>query len=87
MNGTLAIPCFVLCFFIVMLTWSENYVDPNIQLWQSYKEGAQLIWNNRPIFWIGLVQTFVESSMYTFVFLWTPVMLISSDDESSKIER
>ena len=83
----LAIPCFILCFFIVLLTWSENYGNPNIQLWQSYKEGAQLIWNNRPIFWIGLVQSIVESSMYIFVFLWTPVMLISSDDDSSKIEQ
>ena len=81
----LAILCFFLCFFIVFLTWSENYGNQNIQLWQSYKEGAQLIWSNRPIFWIGMVQSIVESCMYIFVFLWTPVMLISSDEENSKI--
>jgi len=78
----LAVPCFCLCFFVVLFTWSENYGNPNIQLWQSYKEGAQLIWNNRPIFWIGLVQSIIESCMYIFVFLWTPVMLIPSDGET-----
>ena len=82
----LAVPCFCLCFVIVLSTWSENYGNPNIKLWQSYKEGAQLIWNNRPIFWVGLVQSIVESCMYIFVFLWTPVMLIPSGGESNKIE-
>lgn len=71
-----AIPCFALCFLIVATTWTENYGNPNTQLWKSYKDGASLIWNNRPVLWIGIVQSIVESCMYIFVFLWTPVMLI-----------
>ena len=51
------------------------------QLWQSYKEGAQLIWTNRPILWIGIVQSIIESCMYIFVFLWTPVLLIPKNNE------
>ena len=81
----LAIPCFCLCFFIVFWTWSENYGNQNIKLWQSYKEGAQLIWKTRPILWIGLVQSIVESCMYIFVFLWTPVMLIPNDAKTSAV--
>ena len=51
------------------------------KLWNSYKEGAQLIWNNRPIFWIGIVQSIIESCMYIFVFLWTPVLLIPKSED------
>ena len=72
----IAIPCFGLCFLIVAFTWTENYGNRETQLWQSYKEGANLIWQNRPILWIGTVQSIVESCMYIFVFLWTPVMLV-----------
>ena len=71
-----AIPCFALCFLIVALTWKENYGNPQTRLWQSYKEGAGLIWQHRPILWVGLVQSIVESCMYIFVFLWTPVLLV-----------
>jgi len=77
----LAIICFIFCFFIVASTWTENYGNQATQLWQSYKEGAQLIWNNRPILWIGIVQSIIESCMYIFVFLWTPVLLIPKNNE------
>lgn len=71
-----AIPCFMVCFVIVATTWTENFGNQETKLWQAYKEGASLIWNNRPILWIGLVQSIVESCMYIFVFLWTPVLLV-----------
>ena len=62
-----AVPCFALCFLIVTFTWSENYGNQQTLLWQSYKEGASLIWQHRPILWIGMVQSIVESCMYIFV--------------------
>ena len=74
-----AIPCFALCFLIVALTWTENYGNQQTLLWQSYKEGASLIWQHRPILWIGMVQSIIESCMYIFVFLWTPVMLVPTN--------
>ena len=62
-----AVPCFALCFLIVTFTWTENYGNQQTLLWQSYKEGASLIWQHRPILWIGMVQSIVESCMYIFV--------------------
>ena len=50
------------------------YFKQSIDLISSYREGALLIWRNRPIFLVGLVQSIVESCMYIFVFLWTPVL-------------
>jgi hypothetical protein len=76
----LAIPCFALCFVVVALTWEENYGNPDTKLWQSYKEGFNLIVSNRPVLWIGIVQSIIESCMYIFVFLWTPVMLVPDSD-------
>ena len=49
-------------------------VFQSVELITSYREGALMIWRNRPIFLIGLVQSIVESCMYIFVFLWTPVL-------------
>ena len=66
----------MLRFFITLLIDFQA-----TKLWQSYKEGAQLIWNNRPILWIGIVQSIIESCMYIFVFLWTPVLLIPKNNE------
>ena len=41
---------------------------------KSYGEGLSLILGDRRVFLLGLVQSIVESCMYTFVFLWTPVL-------------
>merc|ERR1712141_142848 len=39
------------------------------------------IWNNRPVLWIGIIQSIIESCMYIFVFLWTPVLLIPKNND------
>jgi hypothetical protein len=70
----LAIPCFVACFVIVALAWEENYGNQDTKLVQSYKEGFWLIWADRKILFLGMVQSIIESCMYIFVFLWTPVL-------------
>lgn len=70
----LALPCFALCFVIVCFAWEENYGDQNVQLIQAYREGFGLIWRDRKIMFLGMVQSIVESCMYIFVFLWTPVL-------------
>lgn len=70
----IAVGCFTLCMIIIIMTWDENYGNPDSHLWQSYQEGFSLILNNRSILFLGLVQSIVESCMYIFVFLWTPVM-------------
>ncbi|TRY79466.1 hypothetical protein TCAL_08927 [Tigriopus californicus] len=70
----IAVACFALCLVVIIATWDENYGNPDSHLLQSYKEGLSLIMNHRHILFLGLVQSIVESCMYIFVFLWTPVM-------------
>lgn len=73
----IAVGCFTACFFIVYFTWQENYGDQKMDLSGSYKNGLKIILRDRTILFLGCVQSIVESCMYIFVFLWTPVL--SSD--------
>lgn len=41
----------------------------------SCADGLRTILNDRKIFLLGGIQTMVESCMYIFVFLWTPVLM------------
>ncbi len=75
----LAVPCLAGCFAVVASTWEENYGDQETHLLQSYGEGLSLILRDRRVFLLGLVQSVVESCMYTFVFLWTPVLAEGKD--------
>ena len=59
---------------IMMSKWQENYGDKSQSFKQSLKDGLQVILGHRKVLVLGLVQTCVESTMYIFVFLWTPVM-------------
>jgi len=70
----LAVPCFGLSLAVVLSTWDENFGDKESHLLKSYKEGLTLILSDGKVLLLGLVQSAVESSMYTFVFLWTPVL-------------
>lgn len=70
----LAIPCFVISCGIMYRYWGENYgkqikTSKNICL-----EGLQVIFSNRLIFMLGIVQSLFECVMYVFVFLWTPIL-------------
>ena len=63
-------------FFILLKTWPENYGNrKNLKIFSSCDEGLRQILRNRKIFLVGCIQTAVESCMYIFVFLWTPVMM------------
>lgn len=52
----IAIPCFGICFIVVLTTWDENFGNQDTHLIQSYKEGLQLIWKSPMIMTLGLVQ-------------------------------
>ena len=49
-----------------------TFQDSN--LLESYQSGLSLILADRQILFLGIVQSVVESCMYIFVFLWTPVL-------------
>ena len=66
----------ITAFFILLKTWPENYGNrKNLKIFSSCDEGLRQILRNRKIFLVGCIQTAVESCMYIFVFLWTPVMM------------
>ncbi|XP_071453424.1 molybdate-anion transporter-like isoform X2 [Hetaerina americana] len=72
---------------MIALTWSEN-VGHSHQLGSEATsmskvfgsltkfcmEGLRCIWSREVILLLGLIQSLFESVMYTFVFLWTPVL-------------
>ena len=66
--------CFMTCFLIVFLTWSENYGDTETNLIEAYKNGFRYIVSNKALLLLGSMQSIVEACMYIFVFLWTPVL-------------
>ena len=72
----IAIAPLMTAFFIMLKTWPENYGNRrNLKLFASCDEGLRQILRDRKIFLVGCIQTAVESCMYIFVFLWTPVMM------------
>ena len=69
-----AILSFWVCYFVVTSFWDENHGDRNVDIMGGYKSGLAIIFDDSNILCVGIVQSIVESSMYIFVFLWTPVL-------------
>ncbi|GIL75575.1 hypothetical protein Vretimale_15179 [Volvox reticuliferus] len=61
---------------LVMVTWPENYGDPNSRrsLISQLALGMEAIRTDPRIALLGAMQSMFEASMYTFVFLWTPAL-------------
>jgi len=64
----------VLCGVIILSGWNENYGSRHNDFSSSCMEGARIIFNSQSIFLLGTIQSLLESCMYIFVFLWTPVL-------------
>jgi len=58
--------------FVVSLTWTENYGDSQAPLSTALATGYRHLISKRQIWLVGAAQALFESSMYTFVFMWTP---------------
>jgi hypothetical protein len=63
----------------IRFLWGENYgqQDAGTQdssRWDSMKEALNLVWQDPAILSCGLVAAFFESSMFIFVFKWTPAV-------------
>jgi len=68
-----AVPCLGVGLVIISCTWTENY-GTNTSVLETYKEGAKIILADLSIMKVGIVQSLVESSMFIFVYLWTPTL-------------
>jgi len=76
----LAILCLVVGGLFVMLFWEENYGSDEggqgeaLGMLASVKESARLLFRDRRVLLLCCVVACFESSMYAFVFNWTPAL-------------
>jgi len=64
----------VVCGVLVVNTWQENYGDRKNNFSGSCMEGLRIIFSDSQVLLLGSCQSLLESCMYIFVFLWTPVL-------------
>lgn len=69
-----ALVVLVVVALVVSPTWSENYGDSKIDMYDTFVNPINILRNNPRILLLGLVQSLFEASMYTFVFMWTPAL-------------
>lgn len=68
------------CGIMVINTWDENYGDRKSNFSSSCMEGIRIIFKDENIFMLGVMQSILESCMYIFVFMWTPVLDVPGRD-------
>lgn len=61
---------------IVLLFWDENYGDTSLGDFSTLAEAYRVIRSDNVILLLGCVQSLFEASMYTFVFMWTPTLVL-----------
>jgi len=59
---------------VILLTWTENYGDATQDVSKGLKVAIQTIAGDRKVILLGAIQSLFEGAMYTFVFLWTPIL-------------
>jgi MFS family permease len=77
----LALVPLIACGILVVSTWEENYGDRKSNFGKSCMDGLRIIFSNQSILLLGSLQSILETCMYIFVFLWTPVL----DSESTPL--
>lgn len=70
----IAIPFLLVAAFWIQTSWEENTGQQDMNWGGSCLEGLSTILRSKTILALGLCQSIFESSMYIFVFLWTPVL-------------
>jgi hypothetical protein len=70
----IAVPCLLMSAFSAMYMWEENDIPTNTAHYSCGSLNAIFRSRNSPLLCLGLIQSLFESVMYTFVFLWTPVL-------------
>merc|ERR1711865_263132 len=75
-----AIALTVVALVAICCTWDENYgesktSDTDLRNSRKPKSALSVILSDRRVLLVGLVQSFFEGAMYTFVFNWVPMMI------------
>ena len=62
----------IISFIIIIYSWNENYGDTKVgSTYQSIKNALNVFYNDTKVLYVGTLQSFFESAMYLFVFMWT----------------
>ena len=77
-----AVPCLAAALLVITRSWPENFGNSGDSLLTMYREGVTIILGDSRILKIGLVQATVESSMFIFVYLWTPTLSAVSNNHA-----
>ena len=57
---------------VISMTWKENYGDRTVTVSHNLGKAMNLLFSNSKVALIGIIVSCFESSMYVFVFMWTP---------------
>jgi MFS family permease len=60
---------------VFVVFWEENYGGDTEESKDGTSSALKLIFNDRRVLLLGLVNSLFEGSMYSFVFMWVPCML------------
>eukprot|EP00386_Alphamonas_edax_P006796 GDKI01021838.1.p1 GENE.GDKI01021838.1~~GDKI01021838.1.p1 ORF type:complete len:441 (-),score=152.45 GDKI01021838.1:43-1365(-) len=68
--------CFlILGAVVILLTWTENYGSSSGgNVCSDFTDAVKTFFCKSEVWMCGMVQSFFEGSMYTFVFMWTPAL-------------
>jgi len=64
----------VISSIIVGFSWTENYGDSEMVLKQIFSGAVDALRKDVRVALLGTIQSLFESSMYVFVFMWTPIL-------------
>lgn len=70
----MAVPVLLIVGVLVTTQWTENRSAVHVHVQKSCMDGLRDIGQDPKVFLAGIVQSLFESTMYIFVFIWTPVL-------------
>ncbi|CAM9604808.1 molybdate-anion transporter [Lampetra fluviatilis] len=70
----LAVPFLAVSGALIVWRWDENRSTTKVGLRRSCIEGLQCLLSDRKVLLLAAIQALFESTVYMFVFLWTPVL-------------
>jgi MFS family permease len=62
------------CVYFITATFAENYGDPEVKFQNIYFNAVSEIKKDHRLAFLGLAQSLFGAAMYTFVFMWTPML-------------
>lgn len=65
----------VICMFIIFTTWTENFGQSSGTGGADFGSALKVIMQKKQVLFCGLIASSFESSMFIFVFNWTPCLM------------